>query len=115
MDNYFHPDVLSRLTNGVLTLPASIDVEFAEMATELSNCLKAARANANMTGFNFSPLDHEGRRITKIGDSACKQIIACCLMKNMTADELRTIATYNDNGTKRHEVREWIEAIQAHL
>ncbi len=115
MDNYFHPDVLSRVTNGALALPASIDVDFVKISAELSNRLTAARANAKMTGFNFAPTDHEGRRITKTDDSACKQIIACCLIKNMTTDELRAIATYDDNGTKRHEVREWIDAIRSHL
>ena len=115
MDNYFHPDVLSRLTTGKLSLPASIDVDFVKMAAELSKSLTAARANAKVTGFNFTPSDHEGRRITRTDESACKQIISCWLMKQMSADELRAVATYNDNGTLKHEVLEWIDAIRVHL
>ncbi|KWC88152.1 hypothetical protein WL58_07245 [Burkholderia cepacia] len=116
MDNYYHPDVLPRLTNGLLTLPGGVDIDFVKMADELSVCLTAARANARVTGFNFVPTDHNGRPITKTGPGACKQIICCHLIRHMTAEEVRLRATYSDdNGVERHEVREWIDAIREHL
>jgi putative ATP-dependent endonuclease of the OLD family len=115
MDNYFHPDVLPRLTGGLLTLPSAVDIDFVKMADELAAHLTAARASAKTTGFMFKPVDHGGHPITRTNPSACKQIICCCLLKNMTVDEIRSRAAYNDNGTNKHEVREWIDAIRAHL
>ena len=115
MDNYFHPDVLVRLTGGLLNLPAGIDIDHVKMADELAVHLTAARANARVTGFTFTPDDHQGKVITKTNAGACKQIICCFFMRQMTAAEIATRASYQENGAIVHEVREWIDAIRAHL
>lgn len=115
MDNYFHPDVLSRLTNGILTLPPGTDCDHVNMAIELSVHLTAARTTARATGLSFTPSDHQGRAITRNNPGACKQIICCYLMRHMTATEIAARATYQENGADRHEIRDWIDAIRAHL
>lgn len=115
MDNYFHPDALTRLTNNLLSLPAGIDLDFVKMADELSMHLTAARQNARQTGFNYLPDDHNGVRISKTNPVACKTIICAHIMRHMTAEEIRQRASYQDGADIKHEVMEWIAAIQAHL
>lgn len=115
MDNYFHPDALTRLTNNLLSLPAGIDLDFVKMADELSMHLTAARQNARQTGFNYQPDDHNGVRITKTNPGACKTIICAHIMRHMTAEEIRQRASYQDGADTKHEVMEWVAAIQAHL
>ena len=115
MDNYLHPDALLRLTNGIVALPAAIDLDFVKMADELSTHLTLARQNARNTGFNYRPENHNGDLISKTNPTACKTIICAHIMRHMTADEIRIRATYNDGGTVRHEVLDWIEAIRVHL
>lgn len=115
MENYLHPDVLPRLTNNVLTLPPGINLDYVKMADEVARHLTAARKNAAQTGFNYQPDNHSGVRITKTGPSACKSIICAHMMRHMTVDEIRQRATYQDGPDNKHEVIEWISAIQAHL
>ena len=31
MDNYFHPDALGRLTGGIVTIPAAVNLDFVSM------------------------------------------------------------------------------------
>jgi putative ATP-dependent endonuclease of OLD family len=115
MDNYIHPDALLRLTNNMLALPSGIDLDYVKMAEELSRLLTAARANATQTGFSFHPTEHDGTPITKTAPSACKRIICAYIMRHMTTEELRQRASYQEDGVTRHEMREWIDAIRAHL
>jgi len=115
MDNYIHPDALPRLTNQILALPASIDLDYVSMSDELSLHLQVARQNAAATGFNFRPDEHNGHPITKTNPTACKRIICAYIMRHMTADEIRQRATYQENGVVGHEVRDWIDAIRAYL
>jgi hypothetical protein len=115
MDNYLHPDAILRLTNGLLSLPAGIDLDYVKMADEFSQHLTAARQGQRQTGFNYEPDDHTGRRISKTSPSACKTIICAHIMRHMTADEIRQRATYQDGQDTKHEVLEWIAAIQQHL
>ncbi|MEE3623011.1 ATP-binding protein [Nitrospirillum sp. BR 11752] len=115
MDNYLHPDVIPRLTNNLLNLPADIDIDYIKMADEFSIHLTRARENARVTGFSYRPTEHNGTCITKTSATACKRIICAHIMRHMTADEIRIRATYQENGADRHEVREWIDAIRQHL
>jgi hypothetical protein len=115
MDNYLHPDTLTRLTNNLLSLPAGIDLDYVKMADELSIHLTTARQNARQTGFNYQPDDHNGVRISKTGPGACKTIICAHIMRHMTAEEIRQRASYQDGDDSRHEVMDWIEAIRVHL
>ena len=115
MDNYVHPDALARLTNGLLTIPATVDLDFVKMADELSVHLTLAKNNAGITGFAYIPDNHAGAPISKTNPTACKTIICAHIMRNMTADEIRARASYQDGATARHEVLEWLEAIRAQL
>ena len=112
MDNYVHPDVFGRMTNGQLALQPGLDIDFVRMADELSTCLTAART----AGLVFAPDDHGGAAIGGTAKGACKRIISAYFMRHMTEDELRQRATYtNTAGVQVHEVREWFDAITAHL
>jgi hypothetical protein len=111
MDNYLHPDVIARTTAGALTLPAGIDIDYVRMAKTLSPLLTAARK----AGARFLPDDHDGRSIKGSTDNICKRIICAYFMRHMTAAEIAQRATYQDNGIERHEVKDWITAIQSHL
>lgn len=115
MDNYFHPETLGRLTNGILTIPAAVDLDFVKMADELSIHLTTARNNAPNTGFNYRPTKHDGAPISKTNPGACKMIICAHVMRHMTANEIRARASYQDGAGMKNEVLEWIEAISAHL
>lgn len=114
IDNYLHPDVLVRMTAGVVSLPGSVDVDYVKMADELSVLITTARANKKQNGYAFIPTDFNGRPIHKTNPNACKQIISACLIANMTAAEIASRATYTDNGNTFHEVRQWIDAIRQH-
>lgn len=115
MDNYLHPDAVSRLTNNLLQLPAGIDLDYVKMANELSTHLTTARQNSRQTGFNYQPDDHNGKRISKTNPVACKTIICAHIMRHMTADEIKQRSSYQDGADTKHEVLDWIGAIQAHL
>ncbi len=113
MDNYVHPGVITRMTGGRVTLAAGVDVDYVKMADELVGCFKAARAAG---AFAFTPTDHEGRPIPGTARNECKRIISSYFMRNMSAAEIGQRARYADGtGAQRHEVREWIQAILAHL
>lgn len=112
MDNYLHPDVLGRMTNGALTLPAGIDLDFVRTADVLHVCLTTAKA----AGLVFAPDDHAGAPIAGSSKGCCKQIISAYFMRHMTADEFRQRCTYTTSaGQQAHEIRQWFDAITAHL
>ncbi|WP_299616796.1 ATP-binding protein [uncultured Tateyamaria sp.] len=115
MDNYLHPDALTRVTGGLVALPNGTDLNFVAMASELSNHLTAARNNAANTGFNYQPTEHDGTLISGTSKGACKKIICAHLVRNMTVAELDQRSSYLANGVQRNEVREWIAAILEHL
>ena len=56
-----------------------------------------------------------GPVFTETNKTACKRIICGYLMQQMTADEIRERATYQDGTVSKHEVHEWLGAIAAHL
>ena len=113
MDNYIHPDVITRMTGGKVTLTPGIDVNYIRMSDELSQCLTKTKAAG---GLVFTPDDHAGKQIAGTAPTVCKRIISTYLMRHMTAAEIGQRALYQDGtGAQRHEVREWIEAIRAHL
>jgi predicted ATPase len=112
MDNYIHPDVLLRLTNGQLVMPATIDWDFDRMAETLSPCLEAAM----LAGLKFRPDDHDGTHIQGSNKGSCKKIISSYFMRHMTADEFRQRAAYtNAAGIQANEILEWFAAITVHL
>lgn len=115
MDNYFHPDALGRLTGGIVTIPAAVDLDFVKMAEELSQHLTQARNNANQNGYSYQPEEHDGTAINGTSKGACKRIICAHIIRNMTPDELRQRSQYQDGAVTRDEVLDWINAIQAHL
>lgn len=115
MDNYLHPEALLRLTDGLLVLPDAVDLDHVKMADELSAHLTAARQNARNTGFDYSPIDHDGNQIPGTSKGACKRIICAHVIKNMTSAELSERSRYQDGEDERCELREWISAIQQHL
>lgn len=113
MDNYVHADVIDRLTNGQVIMPADFDWDYHRTAETLSQCLTAAMQN----GLSFHPDDHNGIHIVGSNKGSCKKIISAYFMRHMTADELRQRATYTIDGgrSQAHEIHEWFEAITDHL
>ncbi len=112
MDNYVHPDVIARMTGGRVTLTPGLDVDYVKMAHELSDRIKAARAIGALV---FAPDDLEGKPISNMEPNGCKRVISAFFMRHMTAAEIAQRAQFLDAGTQRHEIREWIAAIHAHL
>ena len=113
LDNYVHPAAITRMTGGRVTLTQGVDVDYVRMADELAGCFTTARAAGALV---FSPDDHDGMPIVGTGPGSCKRIISAYFMRHMTAAEIGQRALYQDGaGAQRHEVREWIEAIRAHL
>ncbi|WP_171183782.1 ATP-binding protein [Ruegeria sp. HKCCC2117] len=115
MDNYVHPDAISRLTGGIVELPADTDLDFQNLASTLSPLLTQARGNARQTGFDFRPTEHNGNPISGTNTTACKRIICAHVLRNMTAGELLDRSKYMRDGQEHDEIQEWIGAIRQHL
>lgn len=115
MDNFVHPEAISRLTDGHIELPDDVDVDFHNIASILSRLLTEARANARVTGFDFRPTDHNGTVISETKPTACKRIICAYILSNMSAEELSERSRYTAAGGEGDEVLEWIEAIRQHI
>jgi putative ATP-dependent endonuclease of OLD family len=113
MDNYIHPDVIPRSTGGRVSLTPGVDIDYVRMADELSTRFRVARAAGALA---FAPDDLDGNPIVGTTPDRCKRIISAYFMRHMTAAEIEQRALYLDaGGAQRHEVREWIEAIQERL
>jgi putative ATP-dependent endonuclease of OLD family len=115
MDNYFHPNAIDRLTNGVVQIPDDVNIDFHNMASILARLLTEARENRRVNGYDFRPTEQNGQAITGTSKSACKRIICAFLIQNMTAEELNSRTTYLHEGEERNEALEWIEAIRRHI
>lgn len=113
MENYLHPDAIERATSGAVKIADTVDPDFDKFALVFSGLLTEARKAKKIN--NFYPTDHNGKRITETGEAACKRIICGYLMGQMTADEIKQRATYQDGTETKNEVREWLEAIASRL
>ncbi len=112
MDNYVHPGAIARLTDNKAVLDDTLDFDFVRIDREFADCLSEARKNHD---FDFEPTDHAGNPIEVRKDRA-KRILNAYIMREMTADEIAERAVYtHEDGSERHEVLEWLEAIKVHF
>lgn len=112
IENYMDVAAVARISGNKIHIAANVDPDYGNMADAFAASLKAART-AHGQNLNFHPEDHDG---TPLPLSKCKKIITAYIMRNMTADEVRSRGAYIDaNGANRNEILEWLAAIQAHL
>lgn len=112
-DNYLHPHVVSRLTNGAVNLsfgPSGPDYDaMADVVYEqlIVPTRQDPTARLNAVDRSGAPLRPDKRN--------AKSWITY-LMSEMTSDELLERGQYTgDVGDRRNEITEWFTAIQAHV
>lgn len=114
IENYVHPDAISRISDGKITLPGELDLDYGDLTASFRAAFKAAiDAHGNRLG--FYPDDHAGRRLgLATSEGNCKKIITAYIMRHMTADEVKARGAYTDpNHGEGNEIIEWLSAIQA--
>lgn len=112
MDNYIHPATINRMTNNVISISPETDIDFVRMADEFGQQITVALENKKLS---LCAVDRDNKPIV-VRKKNAKQIISAYLMCHMTEQELNERASYvHENGTTRHEVSEWIEAICSKL
>jgi energy-coupling factor transporter ATP-binding protein EcfA2 len=110
MDNYIHPDVIVRILGEQANFPIGIDLDYGEIAKELSKIL------INLPHQSFTPDDHNGASINGRNKEGCKRLISAYFMRHMTAGEFRERGAYiTSDGKDSYEIKEWLDAIAAHL
>ena len=112
IENYVHPDAISRLTDGKVVLDAGVNLDFDDIETIFSTKLSAA---LNDGKWQFEATDRFGNRIAAPSSNA-KKVVTGYVMRKMTAEEIKERCKYVDeaSGETRYEVVEWLEAIQEH-
>ncbi len=114
MENYVHPNAISRVSGGKITLPAGVNVDYDNIAQMFKDAFDVAKVtHGNALG--FFPTDHQGQRMPiTSGESHCKRIIAAYVMRHMTADEALDRGAYNDptTGASGNEILDWLTAIR---
>jgi len=112
IENYTHPDAISRVTGGKVNLPATVDMDFNLIDQVFADALDTAKQAAD---FSYYPDDHSGRRLSPTKRNA-KKIITAHIMRHMTADEIKSRGAYTDtSGASGNEILEWLSAIRQHL
>ena len=113
IDNYVHPDALSRIFKRKVKFAKNFDLNFHRIHPEVLRIIENNKRKHEDFESVFTPFDHEGNAIRYHRDgSGIKAIICAYAMRNMTASELYERATYMDGTRKGNEVKEWIDAIQ---
>lgn len=116
IENYVHTDAVTRLCNKII-LPPALDPDYENLAKTFGTALQAAR-DLHGNALGFYPTDHAGNGLPiASGATNCKKIITSYIMRNMTADEIEARGAYTDaaTGAAGNEIREWLDAIRAHL
>ena len=112
MDNYFHLNALSRLSEGTCKIPEETDLDFVKMEDLLHKIISEAYRN---NALKFYPVDENGKKIP-IRKSKVKHIISSYIIKNMTSEEIKERGKYQDQkGEDKNEVIEWFEAITSNF
>jgi predicted ATPase len=116
IENYVHPDAISRLSDGKITLSDGVDLDYGDLAASFRAAFKAA-IDAHGKRLGFHPDDHTGHKLgLATSEGNCKKIITAYVMRHMTADEVKARGTYTDPpAAQGNEIIEWLSAIQAHL
>lgn len=112
IENYVHPDAISRLTDGKVALDAGVNLDFDDIEMIFGTKLGAALSDGK---WQFEPTDRFGNRIAAPASNA-KKVVTGYVMRQMTAEEVKERCEYVDeaSGETRYEVVEWLEAIQKH-
>jgi len=116
IENYVHPDAVSRASNGKISIPAEIDLDHDNLTKVFQSAFKEAK-NAHGNIPKFVPEDHQGHKLEMSdSDGNCKKIITSYIMRHMTADEIGKRGQYTGStGESRNEVLDWLQAIEKHL
>lgn len=110
LENYVHPAVVERLTNGQVVLQVD-DLDYCDVEGVLRMPLRKVKDSAE---WQFRPENRSGRPIQK---SKTKEIISAYFFRNMTADEIKERCEYTnpDTGEIEYEILRWYAEIRQHL
>jgi hypothetical protein len=111
IENYLHPDALSRASGGTISFDAAWDLDFDRLPVRLGEAITSARRAGAIT---FTPQSRDGQPMPPLETAKghCKKVITSYLFAQMTAEEIKQRSTRAD-GTC--EVLEWFEAIAQHV
>lgn len=110
IENFTHPNTISRLSDGLIDLPSDLDTDYAEIPKVFADAMRDAIFNK---GLHFHPTDHNGERI-RATKRYTKSILTSFIMRNMTIEEIKERSGYEIDGETRYEVYDWLQAIQKH-
>lgn len=115
VENYLHPAAIERFTNGRVTLSfGERDPDYCDMEELVYEQFVQTWAATREFG-DPEALDRDGNRL-KLNKRSTKTIIAECLMRVMTAQEIVEMGRYtNESGAVGSEVLDWFTAIEAHV
>jgi putative ATP-dependent endonuclease of OLD family len=116
IDNYVHPDAIDRVSNGKISLPGGIDLDYCDIPNTFKAEFERAK-NTHGKSLGFYPDDHNGNNLgIRSTESNCKRIISAYIMRNMTRDEvIQRGACVDDQGNQYNEIIEWLTSIQGYL
>lgn len=108
IENYLHPDVVERVSNGTITLDSELDFDYDRIPVQLGKAIQKAKGNKKV---HFAPTDRDGKILSDplgAGTSHCKKVITSYLFGKMTAEEIKQRSLLSDESS---EIVNWIKAI----
>ncbi|KCZ92737.1 ATP-binding protein [Hyphomonas johnsonii] len=108
IENYIDLQELNNLAEGKLVYPAGIDVDHSDLTEVIAAALRDAIDNRDL---RFRPTSHREEPI-RVTRRNIKTIITAYVIRNMSADGIKTRCAYEHEGEVRYEVLEWLSAIQ---
>lgn len=116
IENYVHPDAVSRLSQGKIELGNELDLDYDDLAAAFRTTFEAAKI-AHGKALGFFPVDHERKRLSmSSANNNCKKILTAYIMRNMTVDEVMARGRYTTpEGEEGNEILEWLDSIRVHI
>ncbi len=111
IENYIHPDVLVRVSNGTLEFDGAWNMDHDRLPNRLGEAITAARAVRRV---EFAPVTRDGAAMPSLDATKghCKRVITSYLFSQMTADEVKARSTRPDGSC---EVVAWLDSIGQHV
>ena len=107
IENFLHPDVILRVSNGTISFDPAWSLDYDRLPTRLGEAITSARQNGHV---EFAPTSRNGDPLPSLdtGKGHCKKVITSYLFAQMTADEIKQRSTRPDGSS---EVVDWLDTI----
>jgi len=108
IENYLCPARFALETNGTCPLPPDVNTSHCKLPDVLFPLLQDAVQSGRLT---LEAVDLDGNRIPIDGKKK-KALITSHFMSRMTSEEILNRSAYVEEGVTKHEIVEWLSAIQ---